>query len=575
MRVLEILMERNHAEGEENSGAAHTSNPQARRPLEPFEEELDENEDPQAGKNKNKGDSNPQNQRCYIPRLDFSVFDGEDPVDWIEECDQYFELYQIPEVHKTRMATMSLTGDAKAWYKAVKISKKLPPWPIFIEEVLDFFAETKGNPIDEFKRIHQVGRVDDYAKNFLRAKSRLIGKGHIDASDEFYVGCFMSGLREDIRNTIDLFEPSTLKSAIRYARKIEVVLGGTKKLNGSVRSQQNQYPAQPYQNSKFGKNAEVGNKKWSDTNLNSTRNNVNSTKTMTMEEMKAKGLCFKCGDKYYMGHRCGNKTLHTMEVGDEEEEEEVEQTSEEPDTEITGMEGKGGEGSEEEEQATISLCTHGSCKNNGTLQFKGYIGQNPVCIFMDGGSTHSFINPTLIQMLNLKTVTMKPMSIGVANGAKMVSTLIYPNLKFTIQKVDFEANLVALDIPGFDIILGVDWLSQFGHITKDYLEGSVSFNNKGNSVFLKVEEVVAKVKICEQSINITKEKKKGSQVILAHLFSLEVQEQPREGQVEPSFQKILDEYSELFQEPVGLPPAREVDHKIPLKDESKVVNLRP
>ena len=97
-----------------------------------------------------------------------------------------------------------------------------------------------------------------------------------------------------------------------------------------------------------------------------------------------------------MGHKCGSKTLHTLEADDDEVGEGVEQDTEEPDFEITEEEGKKGEESEEEEHATISLCTHGNCKNNGTLKFKGYIGQDPICIFMDGGSTHSFINPTLI-----------------------------------------------------------------------------------------------------------------------------------------------------------------------------------
>lgn len=260
MRVLEVLMERTHNETGDHSGAAHNGNRQSKPPPEPSENEFDDTEEPPADKHKGKGEANYQNQKCYIPRLDFPIFDGEDPVDWIEECEQYFELYQIPEMHKTRMATMSLTGDAKAWYKAVRISKKLPPWPMFIEEVLDFFAETKGNPIDEFKRIHQIGRVDEYAKNFLRAKSRLMGKGHIDASEEFYVGCFISGLKEDIRNTIDLFEPLYLKAAIRYARKIEIVLGGSKKFSSTTKTPHFQQSNQQYQNQRLNKASEVGGK---------------------------------------------------------------------------------------------------------------------------------------------------------------------------------------------------------------------------------------------------------------------------------------------------------------------------
>ena len=40
-------------------------------------------------------------------------------------------------------------------------------------------------------------------------------------------------------------------------------------------------------------------------------------------------------------------------------------------------------------------------------------------------------------------------------------------------------------------------------------------------------------------------------------------------------QTLLDTYHQVFKEPGGLPPAREHDHRIPLKDENMTVNLRP
>ena len=38
---------------------------------------------------------------------------------------------------------------------------------------------------------------------------------------------------------------------------------------------------------------------------------------------------------------------------------------------------------------------------------------------------------------------------------------------------------------------------------------------------------------------------------------------------------LLENYSDLFQEPEGLPSARGHDHVIPLKEGSQPVNLRP
>lgn len=45
--------------------------------------------------------------------------------------------------------------------------------------------------------------------------------------------------------------------------------------------------------------------------------------------------------------------------------------------------------------------------------------------------------------------------------------------------------------------------------------------------------------------------------------------------VEPVNETLLQEFPEVFQEPAGLPPKRECDHKIPLKPNSAPPNYKP
>lgn len=40
-------------------------------------------------------------------------------------------------------------------------------------------------------------------------------------------------------------------------------------------------------------------------------------------------------------------------------------------------------------------------------------------------------------------------------------------------------------------------------------------------------------------------------------------------------QSILDEFAQLFSEPEGLPPCRDVDHRIPIKSRVDPVNVCP
>jgi Reverse transcriptase (RNA-dependent DNA polymerase) len=43
----------------------------------------------------------------------------------------------------------------------------------------------------------------------------------------------------------------------------------------------------------------------------------------------------------------------------------------------------------------------------------------------------------------------------------------------------------------------------------------------------------------------------------------------------PFLLKLLDEFQDVFAEPIGLPPPRSVDHCIPLHPSTKAVNVRP
>jgi hypothetical protein len=43
----------------------------------------------------------------------------------------------------------------------------------------------------------------------------------------------------------------------------------------------------------------------------------------------------------------------------------------------------------------------------------------------------------------------------------------------------------------------------------------------------------------------------------------------------PEFHRLLDRYATLFQEPMGLPPTRAHDHKIPTLLDHELISIRP
>lgn len=92
---------------------------------------------------------------------------------------------------------MNFSGDAYEWYRCFKRENNgTPPWSILVEEISETFKQDElKNPIKELKKIHQTGKVEDYIRNFQRAKSRLYCQTRFK-HEQFYIWNFICGLKE-------------------------------------------------------------------------------------------------------------------------------------------------------------------------------------------------------------------------------------------------------------------------------------------------------------------------------------------------------------------------------------------
>lgn len=88
-----------------------------------------------------------------------------------------------------------------------------------------------------------------------------------------------------------------------------------------------------------------------------------------------------------------------------------------------------------------------------------------------------------------------------------------------------------------------------------------------------LQEEVAVVKMC-QGVEMAKELKSGSEMIIAHIMLTSAEEEEH-THIPSEISKILELYSDVFAVPSSLPPKRPCDHKITLLPNSKPVNLRP
>ena len=79
---------------------------------------------------------------------------------------------------------------------------------------------------------------------------------------------------------------------------------------------------------------------------------------------------------------------------------------------------------------------------------------------VDPGDTHSFISVPLTERHQIESQPIDGrMVVSVPNGDTMISERIVPGSRLVIQNKDFPVDLIVLGIHDFDIVLGMDWLS--------------------------------------------------------------------------------------------------------------------
>jgi Retroviral aspartyl protease len=104
----------------------------------------------------------------------------------------------------------------------------------------------------------------------------------------------------------------------------------------------------------------------------------------------------------------------------------------------------------------------------------------------------------------------------VANGARMITNSKCSCLKFSLQGHEFIGDFKLLQIQGYDLILGMDWLSQFKPMLVGWNNKWIEFDKQGTKVKLQVREERAVVHMYED-IHIVQEIHEGNDIMVAQI----------------------------------------------------------
>ena len=243
---------------------------------------------------------------------------------------------------------------------------------------------------------------------------------------------------------------------------------------------------------------------------------------------------------------------------------------------------------EEDANPQISVHAINGLGTNGyrTMRVTVFVRKRPLHILVDSGSTHNFLDVNVAKKLGCKLEKVGPMRVDVANGSSLSCVAECKGLAWTLQGTKFITDVLILPLGNCDMVLGVQWLETLGEIKWDFKELRMEFQVQGKKHVLRGSTSQVELKAISSKqmgkllncsaecsliqINCMHLEKNGNSQCFANSVNVEQQvEVPKEVQL------LLNRYDHLFQEPKQLPPHRNHDHQIPLKEGVSAVNVRP
>lgn len=120
--------------------------------------------------------------------------------EWLYRTEQMLDYHNIAPEQRVRVAAMHLQGSPLQWYRwLVWTNKGVPPWGVFESKITSLYGgRTVAGYLGELSKLKQEGHtLEHYQEEFMLLLHQVQ-----DLSEDFLVGCFISGLRDTIKYDI-------------------------------------------------------------------------------------------------------------------------------------------------------------------------------------------------------------------------------------------------------------------------------------------------------------------------------------------------------------------------------------
>ncbi|KAJ9566128.1 hypothetical protein OSB04_002094 [Centaurea solstitialis] len=510
--------------------------------------------------------------RIDVPEFDGESLNPEGFIDWLATVEEVFEFKGVPEDKRVTLIATRLRGRASAWWQQLKQTRsrlgksKIVTWEKMKKKLRTNFLPHNFQRVmyQRLQNLKQGARsVDDYTTEFYK----LIARNDIQESEAHLVSRYIGGLRGQIMDSVNLFDPMTISEAHQRALAFEKQSrrgGSYAPANIGGSSGQNSLTPRggpnPNQKNVAGGNAGPIPKGPSSSGLK----------------------CFSCGESGHRQSECKRAGKRVMfgEVEDWQDDDGEEEYHEGPLYDI--------EPQYKEElvdgDVGVSLVVRRSCltpKVTDDDWLKHNIVQSTctvsgkVCSFViDSGSCDNLISEDAVRKLALKTESHpKPYKLQWFKKGGEVTVSKRALVHFSIgtrYKDDVWCDVVSMD--ACHLLLGRPW-EYDRNVVHDGRANTYSFVFDGVKITLvpsKPKELV--VKPSGTLLTLAQfDEELGSAESVFVLIGKEVAE---EVKVPDSMVPLLREFDDVFPEelPAGLPPLRDIQHHVDLEPGAQLPN---
>jgi hypothetical protein len=342
-----------------------------------------------------------------LPKMNFPTYEGEYTRLWVQQAEDYFDMYDVPPHRWVKVSRMNFRGVAAHWIESLAHPDRIP-WPNFCKQLHDCFGHDQCDRlVRQMFHISQLTTVQDYVERFSTLFDQL--KAYEPNPDlHYYTTRFVDGLWANIRAVVTLQRPANLDTAYTLALLQEEVGDDARKCEFHT-------PDRGASNKVQG---------WGTWHVPRALVQATAEKPVlhppaqaSDDKMaalckfrRARGLCDFCAEKWSHGHKCAPTIplnamqeiwdLFQLSVVSEEQSDDIEATDT-PD-----------------KQLFLPISSEAQRGSNGhhTIQFLGSIGNIPVIVLVDSGSSASFLATSIADQLPHLPRAPMTTKVKIANG---------------------------------------------------------------------------------------------------------------------------------------------------------------